>query len=297
MALEVKSFSCPKCGSPLNLKNAARSRSVVCPACHSQLDLTGPQYQIGANVGPARTPRGLPLRIGLRGVLQGSEREIIGRVLYRDDEGYTWDEWLLLAASGDYYWLSDDEEEGLVLWHSFTPPQPVDPNTVREGQTINLDGTPSRVTEVGSAIIDYLEGELTWKAGKGEKMRALDAEGSGKLYSIEWTDTEIEFYRGQRQNRGEVSRAFGLEAAGSPAASAASGRLKKQVGLGAILIVFIAMAVMAFCCLGTLGAAGLSGNSDCLETPAAVRSADCVSGGSDDGGGFGSNGGGLGGGK
>ena len=50
--------------------------------------------------------------------------------------GYTPVVWLtvLLSASGDYRWLSDDEEEGMVLWHAFTPTQPLDPNGVRQGQ-------------------------------------------------------------------------------------------------------------------------------------------------------------------
>ena len=287
MPLEVKQFNCPKCGSPLSIKNAARSKSIVCPACNSQIDLTGPEYQVVANVGPRPAPKLRQFQVGMKGTLAGEQHEIIGRVLYRDDEGYTWDEWLLLSAAGDYRWLSDDEEEGMVLWHAYTPSQPVDPNTVRDGQTINLSGAPARVTEVGQAVIAYLEGELTWKARLGETMRALDAKGpGGDMFSIEWTTDEVEFYRGQRQNSAEVASAFGLSKAVAARAGGAGAAGKRAAPMAAVIVVAIVAIMLCVCVGAAVGAGG--GGSDCAATPEAVRSSDCT--------GFGSGGGGFGGG-
>jgi hypothetical protein len=293
MPLQVKEFNCPRCGSPLSLKNAGRSKSIVCTACNSQIDLTGPEYQVMVNVGPRPEPKLTKFTIGLKGTLEGEAFEIIGRVRYRDDEGYTWDEWLLLSASGDYRWLSDDAEEGMVLWHAFTPTQPLDPNGVRQGQTINLGDGPARVTEAGQAIIDYLEGELTWKAAKGETMRALDAAGAGgAMFSIEWTADEVEFYRGRRQDSAQVAAAFGVpREPGFSLASGGGGASGKRAAPVAAVIIAALVIIMLCVCVGA--AVGAGGRSDCQATPAAVRSSDCTSSffGGGSGGGFGGGGG------
>ena len=287
MPLEVKQFNCPNCGSPLNLKNAARSRSVVCPACNSQIDLTAAQYRVLGNVGSRLAPKLRQFTVGMTGSLLGEPHEIIGRVVYRDNEGYTWDEWLLLSAAGAYHWLSDDEEEGMVAWHGFTPSQPVDPNSVRDGQTINLNGVAAHVTEVTHATIAYLEGELTWKASKGDSMRALDAAGpGGEMFSIEWTADEIEFYQGQRQDPAAVAAAFGV-----PAGAASTPSLKHPVAMSGVIVAVIAVILtLCFCVTAVAG-----GGTNCLATPAAVRSSSCTSSSfghsSSGGGGFGGGGG------
>jgi Domain of unknown function (DUF4178) len=293
MPLEVKQFNCPKCGSPLSIKNAGRSKSIVCPSCNSQIDLTGPEYQVVVNVGPRPEPTQTKFTIGMQGTLQGQAFEIIGRVRYRDDENYTWDEWLLLSAAGDYRWLSDDAEEGMVLWHAFTPTQPLDPNTVRDGQTINLGDGPARVTEVGVAIIDYLEGELTWKAAKGESMHALDAQGAGgAMFSIEWTADEVEFYRGGRQNSAEAAAAFGVPRGAAVGVASGGGAAagKRHAPLAVVMIVALVIIMLCVCVGAAVGAGG--GGSDCAATPEAVRSSDCSSSffGGGSGGGFGGSG-------
>jgi hypothetical protein len=254
MPPEIKQFNCPQCGSPLDLKNAGKSKSVICPACHSQIDLTGTDYQVVGNVGTRRTPEMTPFEIGTRGTVAGEEHAIIGRVRYRDDED-AWDEWLLLSASGDYRWISEDEDEGMVLWHSFTPTQPVDPNTVHQGATIDLGEGPARVRERGSARIDYLEGELTWKARVGDTMEYIDAEGASQLYSIEWTTDEIEFWRGQRVQAREVATAFGI----SPSAAVGSPKLAVS-GISALIGLVICI-VAAFVVVAAVG----SGSSQAME--------------------------------
>ena len=292
MPLEVKQFNCPQCGSPLSIKNVAGSRSVICPACNSQIDLTGPEYRVVGNVGARRAPRLTQFKLGLTGALQGEQHEIIGRVVYRDNEGSTWDEWELLSAAGAYRWLSDDEDEGLVLWHGYTPTQPVDPNTVRDGQTIDLGGVRARVTEVTHATIDYLEGELTWKAHQNDTMMALDAAGpAGEMFSIEWTADEIEFYRGERQDARAVAAAFGVPAAAA-SAGAVSGAGKSGASIGTVVVVTLAIIFMCIC----FGSAFGGGGFNCRATPAAVRSSSCSSfsfgsGGGSSGGGFGGGGG------
>lgn len=290
MPLEVKQFNCPNCGSPLNIKNAAGSRSLICPSCGSQIDLTGAEYRVVGNAGTRRPPVLTQFSLGMTGTLAGEQHEIIGRVVYRDNEGETWDEWELLSAAGAYRWLSDDEDEGLVLWHGYNPTQPVDPNTVRDGQRIELEGVSARVTEVTHATIDYMEGELTWKARQGDRMMALDAAGPGdEMFSIEWTADEIEFYRGERQERAATAAAFGVPAA----AAGVAGPAKSAASIGTVVVVTLAIIFMCICFGSAIGGGGFN----CRATPAAVRSSSCSSfsfssGGGSSGGGFGGGGGG-----
>ena len=246
MPLEVRQFNCPQCGSPLDLKNA-RSKSVICPSCSSQIDLTGPQGQVVGRVGSRPTPRMTPFQPGMTGTLNGEQHMIIGRVLYRSDEGDEWDEWLLLSASGQYRWISDSEEEGMALWEPFVPTAPIDPNTIQEGRSINLRGAPARVRDRGEAKITYLEGELTWKARLGDTMQYAEAEGSDGRYSIEWTPEEVEFYWGQRLNRIEIARAFGLTSLPSGAGatgpkSGKSNRLSAAIVIG-VVVIFLCLCI------------------------------------------------------
>jgi hypothetical protein len=158
-----------------------------------------------------------------------------------------WDEWLLLSASGQYRWISDSEEEGMALWEPFVPTNPIDPNTIREGHSINLRGMPARVRDRGSAKIDYLEGELTWKARLGDTMEYAEAEGPDGRYSIEWTPEEVEFYWGQRLNRREIEQAFGLTGAQLTAAGVSGGGRKKGGCLSTAIVVAIVIVMICLC--------------------------------------------------
>ena len=265
MPLEVRQFNCPQCGSPLDLKNA-RSKSVICPSCSSQIDLTGPQGQIVGRVGSRPTPRMTPFQPGMTGMLNGEQHMIIGRVLYRSDEGDEWDEWLLLSASGQYRWISDSEEEGMALWEPFVPTAPIDPNTIHEGRSINLRGAPARVRDRGEAKITYLEGELTWKARLGDTMQYAEAEGSDGRYSVEWTPEEVEFYWGKRLNRIEIAQAFGLTSAAVAAASGRSdvrGNCRSAAIMIAVVIVFlvICMVMAVIPSTGSSSGSGIRGGS------------------------------------
>ncbi len=244
MPPQVKPINCPHCGSPLDLKNAGKSKSIVCPSCGSQIDLTGPEYQVIGNVGARPAPEMTPFEIGMHGTIEGEEHAIIGRVRYRDDED-AWDEWLLLTASGDYRWISEDEDEGMVLWHSFTPTKPVDPNTVRQGSAIDLGEGPARVRERGTARIDYLEGELTWKARRGDTMEYIDAEGGSQLFSIEWTANEIEFWRGKRLDGRATALAFGISTPVSKLSSSKLALSGVSALVGLIVCFLLACVVLA----------------------------------------------------
>jgi hypothetical protein len=243
-----------------------RSKSLICPSCSSQIDLTGQQgAQIVGKVGSRPRPRYLQLQPGMKCTLEGQERMIIGRVVYRGDEGDVWDEWLLLSAAGEYSWISDSEE-GIAHWHPFTPTQPIDPNTIREGGSINLRGQPCRVRDRGEAKITYLEGELTWKARLGDTMQYAEAEGATERLSLEWTPEEIEFYYGQRLNRIEVAKAFGLATQG------VTGKGGKGGCANTAIVIVVIVVFMVFCiAMAALPSTGSSGTGISIRSGSSGR--------------------------
>jgi len=271
MPLEVRQFNCPQCGSPLELKNL-RSKSVICPSCSSQIDMTGEAGQVVGRVGNRPAPRMTQFRPGLQGTLNGEQTMVIGRVQYRGDEGDVWEEWLLLSAQGQYVWISDSEEEGMALWFPFVPTQPIDPNTIREGQTINLRGTPCRVRDRGEARITYLEGELTWKARIGDTMNYAEADSASERLSLEWTSEEVEFFYGPRLNRRAVEQAFGLAtAASAAAASVAAGGPKRKGGCLNTALMLLIVVVMLVICVVVASAMPSTGSSSSTSGGPSIR--------------------------
>lgn len=249
MALEVKELNCPNCGASLSIQNARKARVLVCNNCGSEIDLTSPEYAVVGQAILGSAPPQSPIRLGQTPTFDGVKWMVVGRVRYRDED--YWDEWLLLSEEGKYQWLVESEGR-FTLYQPFAPTSPVDPASVRD--VVNLEGIAAEVTERGRATIEYLEGELTWKARIGDKMNYLEAEHAGGVYSIEWTEREIEFFRGQEISRSAVWRAFGFEAAQpapqpgiltGPQPTAGGGAASGVVMIVALVIIFI---VLCICC-------------------------------------------------
>lgn len=270
MTLEVKTFNCPKCGTPLDLKNAGRSKSLVCPSCGSQIDLTSPEYNILGNVGRRLEPQVTPFQLGMRGTVGGQEYEIIGRAVYHDDEDDIWDEWLLLSAAGEYVWISDSENEGMALWHSFVPANPVEPRSLEEDQSLVLRKTRVTVRDLGEMKIDYLEGELNWKATVGEQVSYAEADSATERISIEYNENEVEFYWGEDLDRNATAKAFGVVAQ-LPSGGTMRGRASVGILSGAGGI-FSAIICIAMLCIGISVISGGSASSApiCTTPTAAV---------------------------
>jgi hypothetical protein len=290
--VQVQQFNCPQCGAPLDIKTLGRSKAIVCPYCHTQIDLTRPPYQAIANVGPRPDPIGTPFQLGMQGTLNGESYQIIGRVRYRDDED-VWDEWLLLSAAGAYRWISDSEDVGLVLWYPFNPPTPINPAQIDRGATIQLGGSPARVRSKGTSYIAYLEGELTWRATIGDRMDYAEAAAPEAMYSIEWTENEIEFYQGRRLDRRQVEQAFGLAGdrglAASGAGGAAAGGPPRRGGClaggGSVIIVLIVLIIICFV-ISAMGSGGyISGGGFADPSIRSGSSGRSVGGGGSGGGG------------
>lgn len=262
--MEVRQFNCPNCGASLSLLGLGRSKSIVCSYCNSQIDLTQPPYSVLGSVGARPDPVMTPFQVGMEGAVADEMHRIIGRIRYRDEED-AWDEWLLLSAKGAYRWFSDSTDVGLVLWHPFAPSKPVDPRTIRRGATLDLGEEQARVRSQGTASIDYLEGELTWRARVGDTMSYAEATSDRALYSVEWTDEEIEFFRGEHQDRPAIENSFGVKyerpadrervAAAGAGAGGYNGCLTPS-GLVIVLVIVLVLGCLVMSAMSSPGVGG-----------------------------------------
>jgi hypothetical protein len=260
MSVEVNRFNCPNCGAPLDIRTMGRAKSIVCNYCHSQIDLTQPPYQVVGNVGERPDPVGTPFQLGMQGAIGEDTYQIIGRVRYRDEED-VWDEWLILSRVGAYRWISDSEDVGLVLWYPFNPPAPINPMTIDRGGKLNLGGmAPATVRSRGTARIDYIEGELTWRATVGDTMNYAEAVGAdGTMYSVEWTASEVEFYGGQKLDRNAIHQSFGIQ--GPVPMAAGAGSSGSGCGLSPTMIAILVVVVIIICIvMSALPSSGYGGS-------------------------------------
>src|SRR5262249_12468545 len=155
---------------------------------------------------PPRTP----ITVGLNGAFDETY-QVIGRIRYRDQE--YWDEWLMMTVEGRFKWLSEGRE-GFSICEPFVPTTPIDINDIGSYQEIcvgslDLEGTPSHITDLGTGTVEFIEGEMTWKARANDQINYLESEWPAGRYSVEWSRDEVEFFRGQRLDANTVRRAFG----------------------------------------------------------------------------------------
>jgi hypothetical protein len=189
-----------------------KAESVTCASCGTVMSrdevLRGVPRQ-GRTV-----PNLTPVKLGMKARLQGREYEVIGRVVMEgseDGETFQWTEFQLLSTTGDVAYLEFDDGQWKYM-EPFVPPTPFDPKEVGGvGATVRIDHATATVTDVGSGAVTAVEGELTYKATVGEPRSYLEAKTLTKLYGVEWTDDEIEFYRGRYLSEREVLQAFGLK--------------------------------------------------------------------------------------
>ena len=115
-----------------------------------------------------------------------------------------------LLAHG-YAWLCY-EDGHYVLMHEVKdlPETPVEIVSPRKTKFTVRDRA-FKVFESAGAQISYVEGEMTWQAKQGEKIRYMDGVCPPYMYSIEMRGQEQEFFWGEYISTREISEAFRIE--------------------------------------------------------------------------------------
>lgn len=233
---------------------------VTCSHCGSAMDVTkpgAPELLYKAATGR----RTFPIEIGRTGTFEGLPFTVVGRIRYeeRDDEGvYPWDELLLHNAQAGYRYLALEEGHWMLFSPARQRPAGLDPRRASPGQSFRCYGETYKVIERSSAVIEHIEGELTWLARRGDRIGYLDAVRPPHMYSVEWTDKEMEHYVGLYLSRESVAAAFGVPPLSLPAPEgvAPAQPLVRSPARKGIVAVSSAAAVLLLVSLVVAGLAG-----------------------------------------
>jgi hypothetical protein len=208
--VRLRTAACPNCAAPTRLETGASTAK--CPNCGNEVSLAD-ALSVERRYAK-RFPNPTPLQPGMKGQFQGKEYEIIGRVVFsmvEEGETYYWNEFQLLAPDGDVRYLEFDEGHWKIS-EPFIPKTPLSPSEARKlsaGDLVAPEGSPVNVTQVAQATVRHIEGELTYRAMLGDKSMYLDAGSGTRVYSMEWTEDEVSYYRGERLTERQVLVMFG----------------------------------------------------------------------------------------
>lgn len=196
------SLACPSCGAQARVFKNGQSTCAYCGATLPPLPFTHPG---------GRFPHTSPLRIGMKAKLGGREYVAVGRLLFRDSEGYTWEEWVLLSQDGDAQYLEFDEGKWKLTHYWPDGDDSVQVRSYTEGQPVTLGNKAYVVTSVGVATVTGVEGEIPWPVRVGESSPYADFGSGDTIFSVEQTSEGIEWFRGRRLDVAEVYTVFGLQ--------------------------------------------------------------------------------------
>lgn len=241
--MRLRVVKCEKCGGTVQLRQGVSS--ALCQQCGATVSLA---EALRAEEALARRfPNPTPLRLGMKARIKGTEYELTGRiVLGMVEEGvtYYWNEFELISADGDCLFLEYDEGRWKLM-ETFVPKNPLGPDEaarLRSGSRISLDDGVAIVTQISQSTVHFVQGELTYAATVGDRVRYLDAGYGNGFYTVEWSEDEIEFYRGRMLSDREVLIAFGLRK--EIAALDAIGNRRRSQRMFAVVCLFLSL--MAF---------------------------------------------------
>ena len=212
----VQAIKCSACGGDLGkgtrVEGSGEDEEYVpiarCLSCGKEFDRhTQEYYEFYADSFLSGKDQCL-FRLGLKGVLDDCEYEVIGRVRYQEEDEYelsVWDEWLAVNTSdGSYHWFV--EEEGSV--YAFSEYVPHSINLEAGGDSFEFDGTSISKKTGFTARIVYAEGELTWKPAIGEPVTMYEFKRGGTHYTVEQSEDEVSVTAGKKISYKKILMAF-----------------------------------------------------------------------------------------
>lgn len=245
----LKEIQCPNCGAAL-AQYSPDAQSLVCPKCGTMVAI-GIDAPEAVGKQPKLPAPPVPVRVGQTATFDGVEFMVLGRVLYEgwdDEDRWRWNEWQLGGADGRMLWLSYDET-GFALFSKMRLKMPFNPMTDRYLPLGKLETGKTKVAPIHEnypAKILGAEGELSWRATRGEALHMAEGATGGKKYSAQKTSEELEVYEGEWLPELKIAEAFRDEAWVKKA--------KARVGMGQMMGV-LGLVLLLFGMAGLVGAA------------------------------------------
>lgn len=202
-------IQCASCAAPLERPSEREVQTLVCGYCGAQNDLSGAEAQV-MGMNPKRYPPGLEFEIGEHGHFHGADYEVCGRLYSKDDEGYKSRQYLLWNAERGYLYLEEEGGDYSLVQSTLEAPS-ANPFDLDEGERVKVGKKSYRFIEDGSTEVLYVDGAFPWRVACGNSSDYADFEAGNKVYSVERSAGEIEYFKGQQLHRYEVLQAFGKE--------------------------------------------------------------------------------------
>ncbi|MES2258861.1 MAG: DUF4178 domain-containing protein [Pseudomonadota bacterium] len=206
---KLDALDCPSCGSPIKYV-PGKTASLVCPACHAQIDAAGPEAQVlaaGERVDAVQTS----LELGAKAKLNKQEYRVLGLMVRADDEGAQWTEYLLYGARSGFSWLVETDEG---WWRSnVMPTWPAWESTT--AKTATLDKVEyAKLYDYGSTVT-YAAGAFNWRVNAGDRSRVYEFQHGQTRLAAELTPQELTWSRSTPMPVDQLKAWFGPQFKGA----------------------------------------------------------------------------------
>lgn len=205
---QLKSLNCTNCGAPLSLNGGHKVQSLTCGYCGSVLD-SNDEFKVVRTYTDLKRPY-CPIKIGMRGTLLGVEFTAIGVVQYSDEDYSSWLEVALFSPTHGYVWLEYDH--GHFVFSRRTRELPEHEGGLHHKSTFMAAGYAFNTHSIYTATVTFVEGELTYLAQVGNRVRLIEGIAPPFGYTIEATGEEQEYQLSEYMQPSEVYEAFKLDA-------------------------------------------------------------------------------------
>ena len=206
----LTALNCTTCGSPLPALAGHRAKALVCSYCGSVMDRHD-DYKVLAQYRDMPRPDG-PFTLGDAGEILGVHQTVVGIVGIKSRiEGsmYYWTNYQLYSPTHGYSWMTWNDGH---LTHSRKVRDATDhsQSSFFPKGDFPAMGRNFKMFESYSAVIHYIEGELTWIPKIDDSVRVIDGIDPPQGFSLAMTDDEIETELQTYLNRKEVLESFGF---------------------------------------------------------------------------------------
>jgi len=203
----VSTFNCPNCGSPVTIRVAGQTLSVMCPACASAIGIENENYQILWKYEQVVDVKPL-IPIGTRGKLHAADYEVIGFLLRSDEKGnYPWREYLLFNPYEGFRWLVEADGH----W-SFVTMIKSQSGFSMSKRYLYYQGEGYSRFLAGKARTNYILGEFYWKVEANDLVAVGDYVSPPHMLSYEFGDGEVVWSQALYTEPSVVRSAFNVTA-------------------------------------------------------------------------------------
>lgn len=203
----LRSLNCTQCGAPLSLHGGHKVQSLTCGYCGSVLDAHD-DFKVVKTYKDLKRPY-CPIKIGMSARIKDVDFVAIGMVQYRDEEYSSWIEVALFSPTHGYAWLEYDH--GHFVFSRRTREMPEFDGHLHHQSPFLACGHLFRTHSIYTATVTFVEGELTYVAAIGDKVRLIEGIDPPYGYTIEDTADEQEYQLSEYLQQEQVYEAFGLD--------------------------------------------------------------------------------------